>query len=428
MSSSRSPASSSSSASVATWGIAAAAIAVAAAGCVSLLVWQHQGHWLDRSKSQRQDRTKDPSGREEGGSGGGDINDPQRPLSKTVVDGDKDEDGRYTALVTERFQACVERVGKEQLLAGLPQQAQLEYYGLFKQATLGDVEGFQPSPPPLYDLVATAKYKAWKGKAGMSRTAAMQAYIDRAVLLEYTMSIGGRTDDDDDDNYDDGDLEGDSVMDVGGMGNKPSTMLGGDDYMAAGADGTAPPDDDATHPLHVAAREGDVGELERLILGFAPEGGGDEAAASAAVNSVDSSGQTPLHLAADRGHLDAIRALVKAGADVSAQDHDGIGVLQAAVIGGHVECCRLLLEMGADPHQSDHDGDTPFEEARGDAELESLFRGAVAASPSKSSSSSAPPDTPAVGSNKTKVDVQTELKRLDGPISIDFDEDDGDMM
>jgi acyl-CoA-binding protein len=51
----------------------------------------------------------------------------------------------------------------------------LKIYGLYKQATQGDVEGDQPG---LTDFVARAKWQAWDGHRGMDSAAAMQAYID----------------------------------------------------------------------------------------------------------------------------------------------------------------------------------------------------------------------------------------------------------
>lgn len=51
----------------------------------------------------------------------------------------------------------------------------LKLYSLFKQATEGDVSG---DAPAMFDLKESAKYNAWKGLSGMSKDAAMQAYVD----------------------------------------------------------------------------------------------------------------------------------------------------------------------------------------------------------------------------------------------------------
>ena len=50
----------------------------------------------------------------------------------------------------------------------------LELYSLFKQGSAGDVQGKRPG---MLDLKGRAKYDAWAGRKGMSKDAAMDAYI-----------------------------------------------------------------------------------------------------------------------------------------------------------------------------------------------------------------------------------------------------------
>jgi diazepam-binding inhibitor (GABA receptor modulating acyl-CoA-binding protein) len=72
----------------------------------------------------------------------------------------------------EQFEAAVEKA------KGLPNQSNetlLDMYGLYKQATVGDVEGERPSG---FDFRGAAKYAAWEKRRGMSSDQAMQAYID----------------------------------------------------------------------------------------------------------------------------------------------------------------------------------------------------------------------------------------------------------
>jgi diazepam-binding inhibitor (GABA receptor modulating acyl-CoA-binding protein) len=49
----------------------------------------------------------------------------------------------------------------------------LNLYSLYKQATLGDVNG---EAPAMFDFVAKAKYEAWSSLKGKSREEAMQEY------------------------------------------------------------------------------------------------------------------------------------------------------------------------------------------------------------------------------------------------------------
>ena len=57
----------------------------------------------------------------------------------------------------------------------------LKIYGLFKQATSGDVQGDRPG---FADMVGRAKWDAWNGLKGKSADEAMQAYIDLIESLK----------------------------------------------------------------------------------------------------------------------------------------------------------------------------------------------------------------------------------------------------
>jgi diazepam-binding inhibitor (GABA receptor modulating acyl-CoA-binding protein) len=57
----------------------------------------------------------------------------------------------------------------------------LTLYALFKQATVGDVDGKRPG---MLDLKGRAKYDAWAGKKGLTKDTAMTDYValvDRLV-------------------------------------------------------------------------------------------------------------------------------------------------------------------------------------------------------------------------------------------------------
>eukprot|EP00934_Nitzschia_sp_Nitz4_P007465 Nitzschia sp. Nitz4//scaffold269_size25945//15015//16076//NITZ4_008290-RA/size25945-processed-gene-0.14-mRNA-1//-1//CDS//3329544970//7455//frame0 len=263
-------------------------------------------------------------------------------------------------LILERFESSVKHMKTE--LGNVPQTSQLEFYALYKQATLGEAdEYFGPSGkepvPPAYNIVARAKYMAWKELAGMSRNAAMQQYIDKAVHYEFTRSIMITGTDSDELGLEE---EDGGVMDFAGMGMRQSTLAGVEEEKGASAASEA-------HPLHEAARTNNIAELRKLLQ----EKGAD-------ANAVDESGQTALHLAADAGHHQCIQILAKNGANVQAADNDGISVLQAAVIGGDVEACRLLCLLGANPDQPDSDGDTPRDCAHDDPLLsEILFQASM---------------------------------------------------
>jgi acyl-CoA-binding protein len=73
---------------------------------------------------------------------------------------------------SEAFAAATQRARE---LPHQPNDVLLELYGLFKQATEGDVSGDKPG---MFDFKGAAKYDAWERRRGMSRDEAMQAYIE----------------------------------------------------------------------------------------------------------------------------------------------------------------------------------------------------------------------------------------------------------
>jgi diazepam-binding inhibitor (GABA receptor modulator, acyl-CoA-binding protein) len=67
-------------------------------------------------------------------------------------------------------------VGKSKQLAEKPDNVTLlKLYALYKQATIGDVEGKRPG---FTDIVGRAKYDAWAAVKSTAHDGAMQDYID----------------------------------------------------------------------------------------------------------------------------------------------------------------------------------------------------------------------------------------------------------
>ena len=93
--------------------------------------------------------------------------------------------------------------------------------------------------------------------------------------------------------------------------------------------------DVSTLPMHHAAREGDAGEVSRLL------------ASGMEADHADGLGMTPLFVAAFHGHIDVVRVLVGAGADAGIVDNRNLSPLHVASGFGHLEIARLLLDSGA---------------------------------------------------------------------------------
>ena len=71
-------------------------------------------------------------------------------------------------------------------------------------------------------------------------------------------------------------------------------------------------------------------------------------------------GYTPLIIAAQKGHIDAVRTLIEHGADVNTNDWLGGTPLSCASMAGHTEIVKLLLLKGAKAGSSDILGLTPL--------------------------------------------------------------------
>lgn len=123
-----------------------------------------------------------------------------------------------------------------------------------------------------------------------------------------------------------------------GSGVKP---LNGVDVDLA----TAPTDgplSDAASALEEAVRTADV-DTVLAILGKA-----GAHAAGLARTALDGEGTTLLHMAAEAGKADSVRALVRAGASVAAADVDGATPLHCACAAGDAVTAGVLLAHGAD--------------------------------------------------------------------------------
>jgi ankyrin repeat protein len=87
--------------------------------------------------------------------------------------------------------------------------------------------------------------------------------------------------------------------------------------------------------LHAAAWRGDVAAIER------------SARDKAALEARDRNARTPLHVATFAKRRDAVRALMKAGANHAALDHDRYDAVTIAAVADDEDTLRVLLAEGA---------------------------------------------------------------------------------
>ncbi|RXI96640.1 hypothetical protein DS745_23355 [Anaerobacillus alkaliphilus] len=104
-------------------------------------------------------------------------------------------------------------------------------------------------------------------------------------------------------------------------------------------------------PLMDAAMEGDVVQLEELLL------------AGTDVNELNEYGESALLVAVIYEQPDVIPLLFLYGADANIQDDYGWTPLMSAVMFENLEITKLLLDAGADPHLEDEDGMSAIDHA-----------------------------------------------------------------
>ena len=123
----------------------------------------------------------------------------------------------------------------------------------------------------------------------------------------------------------------------------------------AGAGGVDCQDDDLQlTPLHVAAIKGNLACVEALI------------ALGADLELPMLAGLTPLHAASRKGRTACVQALLRAGADVNSEGSESSTPLMEAAESGSVETCLALISAGADVNHVNDFDTPPFSIALGD--------------------------------------------------------------
>lgn len=141
------------------------------------------------------------------------------------------------------------------------------------------------------------------------------------------------------------------------------------------------------HPLHIAARRGQLNEAQTLIqngqdvnlsiglicdrtpLHLAAQSGQHQLVEllienGANTDKIDRFGWSPLHIASLFGHFETAKSLVERGAHCNILDNYYWSPLHCATFNGEIDICRLLLRFGADPEQVDSLNRNPIDVAR----------------------------------------------------------------
>ncbi|KAL2081578.1 hypothetical protein ACEWY4_023431 [Coilia grayii] len=149
-------------------------------------------------------------------------------------------------------------------------------------------------------------------------------------------------------------------------------------------------------PLHLAAIKGEVKAVKRLL-----EEGADP-------NLKDNAGWTPLHEACNHGHLAVVEALILVGALLNTPGYQNDSPLHDAVKNGHMAIAKLLLDHGASQSVVNMFGLRAVDCAE-TAEMRGLLQGASQGAHPASSPLSPPASLSKIGGCRQKDDRITLL-------------------
>lgn len=107
-------------------------------------------------------------------------------------------------------------------------------------------------------------------------------------------------------------------------------------------------DDRNNRLIHIAC-ENDKDEIIDLLIGV-----------KADLNIRNKEGNTPLHLAALKGNLNAMSSILKQGVDIKIRNLKGENALNYAIRNGDIRSVRLLYNNGVDIYSADKDGNVPI--------------------------------------------------------------------
>jgi ankyrin repeat protein len=168
--------------------------------------------------------------------------------------------------------------------------------------------------------------------------------------------------------------EGVIPLHLAACGGKPEAISA---LIDRGAYITAHDHNNNRTPLYYAVQKGHVDAVKILIKAEADLRGhqGEESKKAfiiQAVNRTDEFGETLLHEAVRRGHLETARVIIEMGAEVNAKTKFGLTPLHIAADEGRLEIIDNLIAIGADVNSLDRNEKTPFMLAAEKNHLESV--------------------------------------------------------
>lgn len=234
------------------------------------------------------------------------------------------------------------------IVANLDSKDLLEFYGLFKQSTVGPCN---VSKPGIFSVQARQKWTAWHDLGQLAGDLAMQRYVDKldGIDSDWSRSAGATTSD----------------------GQKRPSWVSVSTLQSM--DVEAGPSTEPTTLIEHVKRE----NIDAILAFFSSSLSMNQTdeEKEEAINEYDDEGLAAVHWAADHGFAQILEILLNHGADVNRKDQQsGQTALHYAISCGHGDCVQVLLKHGGNPTICDADGSTCFDLAADDASIMKLLR------------------------------------------------------
>jgi len=222
------------------------------------------------------------------------------------------EEEIYTEVVNKNFAKATEQV--KRISSTLSQKNLLEFYGLYKQAEIGNCNIPKPS---IFNMEGRAKWDAWNELRDVDREDAKVLYVEKLTLYEISCDLS--------------------------CSIKPKKQIGWVVHSIEMAPTDLKPEHEKNSFDHVKE-----GNLERL----------QESLVVTEIHQLDEHGMGLIHWATDRNAVEILQFLITVGADVNFRDGEQQTALHYAASCGHIDCMNVLLQSNANRFITDDQGKT----------------------------------------------------------------------
>lgn len=213
----------------------------------------------------------------------------------------------------------------QSIVSELDEAVLLEFYGLYKQATVGKCDTPKPG---IFSIKAKTKWNAWNSLGDMTKENAMIVYVNKMNDLKPEWQING------------------------GNSNKKGQWMSVSQPQIIEDDADLEDVAEADKTCFDYVKEGNVEKLLEMLDASASD------ATKPHLSSQDETGLALIHWAADRGNKLVLEVLLHHEVDVNAVDTEGQTALHYAASVGHIECVETLVKFGADRTIKDVQGQT----------------------------------------------------------------------